>query len=292
MPSNAPRTHLATHPPISQQTAQLTAVPYASNDDATTQQDKYVIKTLLLEPHITPAAAANDIDPELLRLLIAVRAAATEPESAAPTPTPAAAASEAGEKYLDGGDGKAAAVPVRRAGLVRCGYADALALHDPGWKDQEDLRAKVRAACAQLVAAAGSGNAWLGSPEDLAEAAPRLNVNSHGVGAHMHADGSSNSDLAVGLFPMLSMLNHSCRRAVCVIFLSPLERWCLSFVSPGMFPSLAFRLGPGSSTEHTHSAGRRARVAPSSRLLPLFSVRFAYTFTGPTARGRPAATAA
>lgn len=149
-----------------------------------------MVKTLLLEPHITPAAAANDIDPELLRLLIAVRAAASEEAAAAE-----------GDASAGGGS----------AGLVRCGLADVLALHDPGWQDP-DLRDKITRACGALVSAAGAeAAAWLGSAEELAASAPRLNVNAHGLGAHLHTDGSSNSDLAVGLFPMLSMLNHSCR---------------------------------------------------------------------------------
>lgn len=182
-------------------------------------QDKYVVKTLLLEPHITPAAAPNDIDPELLRLLIAVRAAASEPAAAAAaaTPAPAAAAAAAGagaSEFIDGGAAPAekAKPPAAAAGLIRCGYPDVLALHDPGWTNPE-LREKITRACAALLAAAGpEAAAWLGTAEELAESSPRLNVNSHGVGAHLHADGSSNSDLAVGLFPMLSMLNHSCRR--------------------------------------------------------------------------------
>ena len=56
-----------------------------------------------------------------------------------------------------------------------------------------------------------------GSPEQLLHLAAVVNANSHGVGA---AD-VRNTDVGIGLFPALAMLNHSCRPNCCFTVAGP-----------------------------------------------------------------------
>ena len=43
--------------------------------------------------------------------------------------------------------------------------------------------------------------------EDLEYLAALINANAHGMGAQ----GLHNTDIAIGIFPFVSMMNHSCR---------------------------------------------------------------------------------
>lgn len=71
--------------------------------------------------------------------------------------------------------------------------------------------AAVLAACQALLARAPpAAAAELGDAPSLARLAATVNCNAHGLGAMRAADGTNSTDVAAGLFPFLSMLNHSC----------------------------------------------------------------------------------
>jgi hypothetical protein len=101
---------------------------------------------------------------------------------------------------------------------IRGTIADVASLRAPG--DAADAAAPPAAppaalvsACAALLRCAGAaGAARLGGRDAsaLARLAAVVNGNAHGLGAHRHADGTGGADVAAGLFPFLSMFNHSC----------------------------------------------------------------------------------
>lgn len=71
--------------------------------------------------------------------------------------------------------------------------------------------AAVLAACEALLARAPCAvSVELGDAPSLARLAATVNCNAHGLGAMRAAGGTNSTDVAAGLFPFLSMLNHSC----------------------------------------------------------------------------------
>lgn len=130
---------------------------------------------------VAAAAAAHRVDVELLRLVAAV----ADATCAVPAP-----GGEPDQKPL-------AALPLRATG------EDVRALLAPS-----PPSLAVQAACEALALAAPH----LQPPgASLALLAAVINGNAHGLGAQMIAsDGTGGVDVAVGLFPFLSMLNHSC----------------------------------------------------------------------------------
>jgi SET and MYND domain-containing protein len=143
-----------------------------------------------LDGAITAASSESGVDAELLRLVAALAVAQDAP----------------------------AAAPGAEGAPIRGTIADVASLRAPG--DAADGSSPPAApppafvaACAALLRCAGAaGTARLGGRDAaaLARLAAVVNGNAHGLGAHRHADGTSGADVAAGLFPFLSMFNHSC----------------------------------------------------------------------------------
>ncbi|KAK9835062.1 hypothetical protein WJX81_008045 [Elliptochloris bilobata] len=92
--------------------------------------------------------------------------------------------------------------------LLRCGLADVAALVTHWARAAPEWRVAVSAACHELASAAAAAGGYApGTPEQLQDLAACVNTNAHGVGTANEA----NADMGLGLFPALSMLNHSCR---------------------------------------------------------------------------------
>ena len=138
-----------------------------------------------LEAAIAGASAETGVDAELLRLVAAL-----------------ALAQDATPQTDDNGD---VAAPLR--GTV----ADVSSLRAPGdgATGNSPPEPPLVAAFAALLRLAGE--ARLGrDATSLARLAAIVNGNAHGLGAPRNVDGSGSADVAAGLFPFLSMFNHSC----------------------------------------------------------------------------------
>ncbi|KAI5062076.1 hypothetical protein GOP47_0022615 [Adiantum capillus-veneris] len=91
-------------------------------------------------------------------------------------------------------------------------FHDAMGLQTHRNKISASWRSSVRKACERLVDHAASQiSDFQNSAEDLEYLAALINANAHGMGAQ----GVHNTDIAIGIFPFVSMLNHSCRPNCC-----------------------------------------------------------------------------
>jgi len=141
-----------------------------------------------LEPALRAAAAASRVDAELLRLVAAL-ALALQEEQATPSGTVPAA--------------KPAAKPVAKPAVVRASAADVATLQPAPVPPSVRAAAVATARALPELRPASGGDAG----EWLASLAALLNGNAHGLGGDAAGGGA---DCAVGLFPYLSMFNHSC----------------------------------------------------------------------------------
>ncbi|KAL2643571.1 hypothetical protein R1flu_011158 [Riccia fluitans] len=101
-------------------------------------------------------------------------------------------------------------------GIIYPSYEDAIALKTHSDKAPPSWKESVRKGC-QLLFEEGVKAKVVGdldvTVEDLENFAALVNTNSHGMGAH--GAGYRNADVAVGIFPFVSMLSHSCRPNCC-----------------------------------------------------------------------------
>eukprot|EP00271_Cylindrocystis_brebissonii_P004270 TRINITY_DN15910_c0_g1_i1.p1 TRINITY_DN15910_c0_g1~~TRINITY_DN15910_c0_g1_i1.p1 ORF type:complete len:702 (-),score=142.92 TRINITY_DN15910_c0_g1_i1:735-2768(-) len=175
-----------------------------------------------LARRIPAIATQADCDPALLRLIVALARIRQRP----PPPAAATPPLDGREEKTNPWQGQVV------GGVVEPTFMDALGLAS----HQEDMPARwrqsVRSACQQLQVAASThgppqsfppllleakarGGAQeqqelregLGSVESLEYLGALVNTNAHGMGAH----GPLNTDVALGIFPFVSLINHSCR---------------------------------------------------------------------------------
>lgn len=113
-----------------------------------------------------------------------------------------------------GGQDAAAGTAKRTPPLLRCGTADVEALLTHWERAPAAWRDSVATGCRRLHEMIREAGAYAaGSEEQLRRFAAAVNGNAHGVGA----SAGSNTDQGFGMFPGLSMLNHSCAPSCCYV---------------------------------------------------------------------------
>ncbi|BDA42915.1 probable histone-lysine N-methyltransferase Smyd1 at C-terminar half [Coccomyxa sp. Obi] len=112
------------------------------------------------------------------------------------------------EAHVNGnGSPKRAVGKAEGLGALRCKLEDVETLSGHWDKSPEGWRKSVRAGCESLrQTILSDGRYQPGSLQQFLDLAAIINNNAHGVGAA----NSANTDSALGLYPALSMLNHSC----------------------------------------------------------------------------------
>ncbi|KAH7294566.1 hypothetical protein KP509_27G007700 [Ceratopteris richardii] len=99
-----------------------------------------------------------------------------------------------------------------RGDILYSSFQDAMALQTHENKVSESWRLSVARACERLAEhATNEITNFQNSKGDLEYLACLINANAHGMGAQ----GIHNTDIAIGIFPFVSMLNHSCRPNCC-----------------------------------------------------------------------------
>ncbi|CAM6085699.1 unnamed protein product [Calypogeia fissa] len=114
---------------------------------------------------------------------------------------------------LENGHSKAGVV---KGGIIYPSYEDAICLKTHKDKINAGWKSSVRKGCQLLLdeAVKENGSHKVNFSADALETlAALVNTNSHGMGAN--GRGIHNTDLAVGIFPFVSVLNHSCRPNCC-----------------------------------------------------------------------------
>uniref|UniRef100_A0A0D6R766 SET domain-containing protein n=1 Tax=Araucaria cunninghamii TaxID=56994 RepID=A0A0D6R766_ARACU len=98
-------------------------------------------------------------------------------------------------------------------GIINSSFQDALGLQTHQAKMPKAWRTSVRKGCQalQMVIMKEREGSLDCSVEELECLAALVNTNAHGMGAQ----GLRNTDVALGIFPFVSMLNHSCRPNCC-----------------------------------------------------------------------------
>ncbi|KAL3696784.1 hypothetical protein R1sor_010860 [Riccia sorocarpa] len=149
---------------------------------------------------ISGIAKIADCDEDLLRLVLALILKRR--------------ASKTGDKETsDPGASKDGTV---QDGIIYPSYEDAIALKTHSDKVPTSWKDSVRKGCQLLFEEAVKAKVVDDldvTVEDLENFAALVNTNSHGMGAH--GSGYRNADVAVGIFPFVSMLSHSCRPNCC-----------------------------------------------------------------------------
>lgn len=101
---------------------------------------------------------------------------------------------------------------VIKGGIVRPSFQDAMGLQTHKEKVSSAWKSSVRKGCEALYDYVSEHVVGFKSNiEDLEFLAALINANAHGMGAQ----GLHNTDIAIGIFPFVSMLNHSCRPNCC-----------------------------------------------------------------------------
>eukprot|EP00250_Pteridium_aquilinum_P002084 c12288_g1_i1 orf=48-1733(+) len=140
-------------------------------------------------------------------------------------------------------------------------FQDAMGLQTHRDKVSASWKSSLKKGCEMLVNQASNYiTNFQSSAEDMEYLAALINANAHGMGAQ----GLHNTDIAIGIFPFVSMLNHSCRPNCCffsdgnVMYvratqdISKDKELCLSYIN--LYEARATRRDQLAATKHFECA--------------------------------------
>lgn len=144
-----------------------------------------------------------------------------------------------------------------KGGILHPSFQDAMGLQTHKDKVSASWKSSVRKGCEVLFnQVANNITNFKSTTEDLEYLAALINANAHGMGAQ----GLHNTDIAIGIFPFVSMMNHSCRPNCCFFSegnvmhvratqeISKDKELCLAYIN--LYESRATRRDQLAATKH------------------------------------------